>query len=196
MKRTATIHRKTRETDITLTLNLDGSGKAEVSTGIGFFDHMLAAFAKHGQFDLVVKARGDLDVDDHHTVEDTGLCLGQAVSEAAGDRKGISRFGWAFCPMDEALARAALDLSGRPYCVYHNPVNPHVLGELHGSTVPEFFRAAASAAGMTLHMDVLRGQNLHHAVEACFKAFGRALSQATAPFGASDNLPSTKGILE
>jgi imidazoleglycerol-phosphate dehydratase len=195
MSRIAEVKRETKETQITLSLNLDGSGKAEISTGIGFFDHMLEAFAKHGQFDLTVKAKGDLAVDDHHTIEDVGLCLGQAIAEACGDKKGIGRFGWAFCPMDEALARAALDLSGRPYCVYQNPINPHKLGEMHGSTIPEFFRAVSSAAGLTLHVDVLRGQNLHHAVEASFKAFARALHQAVSPFGASDNLPSTKGKL-
>jgi imidazoleglycerol-phosphate dehydratase len=195
MARKATINRKTKETRITLSLNLDGSGKSEISTGIGFFDHMLESFAKHGQFDLAVKAEGDLHVDDHHTVEDVGLCLGQAVAKAIGDKKGISRFGWALCPMDESLARAALDLSGRPYCVCEIPINPHKLGEMHGTTMPEFFRAVSTEAGMTLHLDVLRGKNLHHAIEALFKAFARALNQAISPFGNPGDLPSTKGTL-
>lgn len=195
MARTAKIDRKTKETRITLELNLDGTGKADVSTGIGFFDHMLEAIARHGGFDLTVKAEGDLHVDDHHTVEDVGLCLGQAIARAVGDKKGIGRFGWALCPMDESLARAALDLSGRPFCVCEIPVNPHKLGDMHGTTVPEFFRAVSAEAGMTLHLNVLRGQNLHHAVEALFKAFARALNQAVSAFGNPDELPSTKGAL-
>ncbi|NQT25768.1 imidazoleglycerol-phosphate dehydratase HisB [candidate division KSB1 bacterium] len=195
MARTATINRETKETRITMSLNLDGTGQSEISTGIGFFDHMLESFSKHGQFDLTVKAKGDLHVDDHHTVEDVGLCLGQAIAKTVGDKRGISRFGSALCPMDESLARAVLDLSGRPYCVCEIPINPHKLGEMHGTTMPEFFRAVSTEAGMTLHLDVLRGQNLHHAIEALFKAFARALNQAVSPFGNSDDLPSTKGTL-
>ena len=195
MARIAKIERNTKETRIMLDLNLDGSGKSEISTGIGFFDHMLESFAKHGQFDLTIKAVGDLHVDDHHTVEDTGLCLGQAISQAVGNKKGISRFGWALCPMDESLARAALDLSGRPFCVCEIPINPHKLGDMHGTTMPEFFRAVSTEAGITLHLDVIRGQNLHHAIEALVKAFARALHQAVSPFGNPDDLPSTKGAL-
>lgn len=195
MERQSEIKRETRETQIRLVLNLDGSGKSKIQTGLGFFDHMLEAFAKHGRFDLDIEATGDLHVDDHHTVEDVGICLGQAIARAVGDKKGISRYGWAFCPMDEALARTVLDLSGRPYCVYENPINPHRLGDLHGSIFEEFFRAVASEAKMTLHVDVLRGRNLHHAVEASFKSFARALLQAVSPFGTADELPSTKGAL-
>lgn len=195
MPRTAKINRETKETRINLELNLDGTGNSGISTGIGFFDHMLESFAKHGQFDLTVKADGDLHVDDHHTVEDVGLCLGQAIARAVGDKKGISRFGWAFCPMDESLSRAALDLSGRPFCVCEIPINPHKLGKMHGTTMPEFFRAVAAESGMTLHLDVLRGQNLHHAIEALFKSFARALKQAVSPFGNPDVLPTTKGKL-
>lgn len=194
MGRRAEIERETRETKIRVLIDLDGEGKTAIATGIGFFDHLLDAFARHGRFDLTIEARGDLEVDEHHTVEDVGLCLGRAIAQAVGEKQGISRFGWALCPMDEALARVAVDLCGRAFSVYQNPIHPHRLGELHGSTIPEFFRAVASG-GFVLHVDVIRGQSLHHAVEACFKAFGRALAQAVSPWGDPHFLPTTKGYL-
>ena len=194
MKRTAEIDRKTRETDIAVTINLDGNGTARVDTGIGFLNHMLESLAKHSRMDIAVKAKGDLEVDDHHTVEDVGLALGEAFKKALGDKRGITRFGWALCPMDEALARVSVDISGRPYCVCTLDMHLHQLGDMHASAVPEFFMAFSSSAGLTLHLDLIRAQNLHHAVEALFKALALALAQAIQA-GKEGDVPSTKGIL-
>lgn len=193
MKRTAEIKRETNETRIELRVNLDGSGKAEVETGIGFFNHMLESLARHSGMDLKIQAKGDLQVDDHHTVEDIGICLGKALSEALGDKKGIQRFGWALCPMDEALARCALDLSGRPCFVFDSVMVLDNVETLQGESVPEFFRALATSGLFTLHLDLLRGENTHHAVEILFKSFAQALKQAKTVSGTA--LPSTKGVL-
>jgi len=193
--RTGDIVRRTRETNIVVRINLDGEGKSSVRTGIGFFDHMLETLARHGQMDVKIEAQGDLRVDDHHTVEDVGLCLGQAVLDALGDKKGIHRFGWALCPMDEALARAAVDLSGRPFCVFETVVDLECVETLQGESVPEFFKAFAAGSKATLHIDLLRGENTHHAVEAVFKSFARALRQAVGRNRESETIPSTKEVL-
>ncbi|MBN1895787.1 imidazoleglycerol-phosphate dehydratase HisB [bacterium] len=194
MKRTAEVDRKTRETDISVMLNLDGNGSARVDTGIGFLNHMLESLARHSGMDIAVRAKGDLHVDDHHTVEDVGLALGEAFRKALGDKRGITRFGWALCPMDEALARVSVDISGRPFCVCTLDLHLHQLGDMHASAVPEFFRAFSSAGGLTLHLDLLKGRNLHHAVEALFKALALALNQAVRA-GNGESVPSTKGML-
>lgn len=184
--------RVTRETDIELTLNLDGAGKAEIHTGIGFFDHMLSAFALHGGFDLTVEAKGDLEVDCHHTVEDTGIVLGQAFAEALGDKSGIARYGTAFLPMDEALAFVTLDISNRPYLVFEAAFLSDAVGGFDLQMVEEFFRAFAFQAGITLHAKTLYGRNDHHKAEALFKGLARALRQAVVP---ADGVQSTKGVL-
>ena len=193
MKRTAKIIRDTKETQIKLRLDLDGSGETDIKTGIGFFDHMIDSLARHSNMDLSIQVKGDLHVDDHHTIEDTGICLGQAILEAVGDKKGINRFGWSLCPMDEALARCALDFSGRPFTIFESVVDLENVENLQGESVSEFFRAVATAAQLTLHLDLLRGENTHHAIEILFKAFAQALKQAKTING--DTLPSTKGIL-
>lgn len=184
--------RVTRETDIELTLNLDGTGKAEIHTGIGFFDHMLSAFALHGGFDLTVEAKGDLEVDCHHTVEDTGIVLGQAFAEALGDKSGIARYGTAFLPMDEALAFVTLDISNRPYLVFEAAFLSDAVGDFDLQMVEEFFRAFSFQAGITLHAKTLYGRNDHHKAEALFKGLARALRQAVVP---ADGVQSTKGVL-
>ncbi len=184
--------RVTRETDIELTLNLDGTGKAEIHTGIGFFDHMLSAFALHGGFDLTVEAKGDLEVDCHHTVEDTGIVLGQAFAEALGDKSGIARYGTAFLPMDEALAFVTLDISNRPYLVFEAAFLSDAVGGFDLQMVEEFFRAFSFQAGITLHAKTLCGRNDHHKAEALFKGLARALRQAVVP---ADGVQSTKGVL-
>ena len=193
MKRTAKIIRDTKETQIKLRLDLDGSGETDIKTGIGFFDHMIDSLARHSNMDLSIQVKGDLHVDDHHTIEDTGICLGQAILEAVGDKKGINRFGWSLCPMDEALARCALDFSGRPFTIFESVMDLENVENLQGESVSEFFRAVATAAQLTLHLDLLRGENTHHAIEILFKAFAQALKQAKTITG--DTLPSTKGIL-
>ncbi len=193
--RTARIQRKTSETDVDLTLNLDGSGDCRLETGIGFFDHMLNAFARHGGFDLDVACRGDLDVDAHHTVEDVGICLGRAFSDALGDKAGITRFGHSFVPMDEALARAAVDLSGRPYLVYNADLPDEMVGAYPTAMNPEFFRSLADHGRLNAHIDLIRGTNAHHATEAIFKAAGRALRQACGLDPGVEGIPSTKGVL-
>ncbi len=194
--RQATISRNTTETTITVQLTLDGSGQAQVASGIGFFDHMLAALAKHARLDLVVTVEGDLFVDDHHTVEDTGLVLGQAMRQALGDRRGVVRFGQALVPMDDALASAALDLSGRPWLSFDAAFTGERVGAFSTQMTEEFFRALVTQAGITLHLSALAGRNDHHIVEALFKAFARALRQACARDPqASDEVPSTKGLL-
>ena len=196
MPRTAEINRETRETKIRLRLDLDGHGKAEVRTGIGFFDHMLEAFARHGLVDLMVDARGDLQVDGHHTVEDVGIVLGQAIAQALGDRAGIRRYADASVPLDEALVRVVVDISGRPYLSYHaDSLKWQMLGDYDVLLTPEFFRAVVHNAGLTVHIDLIRGENPHHIVEATFKAFARALEAATRVDPRVTGVPSTKGIL-
>lgn len=196
MARKAKIERKTSETDILVDLNLDGTGKATIKTGIGFFDHMLNALARHSLIDLKVTAKGDLHVDDHHTVEDVGICIGQALAKALGNKTGIQRFGSACCPMDEALTRVAMDLSGRPHFIWEFPMNLMAIGSFHTETVPEFFQGLSIGSAMTLHMDLIRGRNLHHAVESLFKSFAKALQQAITVQNRDKSVPSTKGVLE
>ena len=194
--RTAEIKRKTAETDITLTLNLDGTGKSEINSGNGFMDHMLTLFAKHGRFDLTVKCDGDVEVDDHHTVEDIGICLGLALKEALGDCKGIRRYGNMLLPMDEALVLCALDVSGRSYLAYGLSIPTEKIGDFDSELVEEFFLALTRNAGITLHLKQLDGRNSHHIAEAAFKAFARALREAVAiDESAKDEVPSTKGVL-
>jgi imidazoleglycerol-phosphate dehydratase len=193
--RTATVKRKTNETDIEVTLSLDGQGDSEVSTGVGFFDHMLTLLARHGLLDLKVSARGDLHVDDHHTVEDVGIAIGRAIDQALGDRFGIERYGHAIVPMDEAVAGCALDISGRGYSACRLAFETERIGEFSTELVPEFFRAVAHNAGITLHIDQLHGSNSHHIAEAAFKAFSRALKDAIAISPRVTGVPSTKGVL-
>ena len=196
--RQARLARATRETQIRVTLDLDGSGQGTVSTGVPFLDHLLIALARHARFDLEIKAQGDLDIDDHHTVEDVGIVLGQALRQAVGNRAGMARFGHAYAPMDEALARAVVDLSGRPFLVYNTPGLAPTLGGLrvfHTNLLEEFWRAVATHAALTLHIDLLRGENAHHSLEACAKAAALALHQATSKAGPADVIPSTKGVL-
>ncbi len=195
MSRCAEIHRTTTETDIRLSLELDGSGKADIATGVGFFDHMLTLLARHGLVDLAVTCRGDLHVDQHHTVEDVGICLGQAIARALGDRSGIVRYGTFTVPMDEALVMVSLDLSGRPYLACDLDVRNRTIGTFDAELAPEFFRAVASHVPMTLHVRQLAGENAHHIVEAAFKAFGRALDAATRLDERVQGVPSTKGVL-
>jgi imidazoleglycerol-phosphate dehydratase len=192
--RQAAVSRKTLETAIAVELGLDGSGRAEVATGIGFLDHMLGALAKHARFDLSLKCQGDLEVDDHHTVEDCALALGQALDQALGERRGIARFGSAYAPLDEALARAVVDLSGRPYAVVDLGLARERLGALACENAAHFFTSLATAGRMALHLEVLRGANDHHRAEAAFKAAALALRQAVRPDG-PDQVPSTKGVL-
>jgi imidazoleglycerol-phosphate dehydratase len=193
--RRAEVHRTTNETDIALTLDLDGSGVAEVATGIGFFDHMLELFAHHSRFDLRLKASGDLDVDGHHTVEDIGLALGQALRDALGDKRGIRRYGSCLLPMDEALAMVALDLSGRPFFAHDLQLAGVRVGSFEAELAPHFFRSLTTQAGMTLHVRLLAGSDTHHVVEAVFKGVARALAEACARHGRDDEVPSTKGTL-
>ncbi len=194
-ERIAAVERKTKETDIRLALNLDGSGKSRIETGIGFFDHMLEGFTRHGFFDLDLTAAGDLIVDCHHTVEDTGIVLGTALSEALGDKAGIRRFGSCILPMDDALVLAAVDLSGRSYFDMKADFPAERVGELETETVREFFYAVASSARMNLHLRVLAGQNSHHMIEALFKAFAKALDEATSLDPRITDVLSTKGTL-
>lgn len=195
MERTATITRTTKETDISLTLNLDGSGKADISTGIGFFDHMLNSFARHGMFDLTLTVRGDLDVDTHHTVEDTGIVLGKAIKEAVGDKKGMLRYGSAMLPMDEALLLCALDLCGRPYLVYDLKLDRERVGDFETEMVREFFYAVSYGSEMNLHIKQMDGMNNHHIIEGAFKAFAKALDMATGLDARISGVLSTKGSL-
>lgn len=192
--RKSEVTRDTKETSIRVELNLDGTGQTDIDTGIGFLDHMLDLMAFHGSLDLKVHASGDLDVDDHHTVEDTGIALGSAFHKALGDRKGINRYGSVTLPMDEALANVSLDISGRPYLVFHCDFTREQIGMLSTEMIEEFFRAFAVAAGVTLHINLLYGKNDHHKAEAIFKAFGHAVKEAVKITG--DQLPSTKGFLE
>lgn len=194
--REASIERETKETTISLTVRLDGSGQADIHTGIGFFDHMLTHIAKHGLFDLRVVAKGDLEVDAHHTVEDVGICLGKALLEAVGKPNGLTRFGHAVVPMDEALAEAAVDCSGRPYLVFDAGFAAERVGAFDTELTEEFFRALSVNARITLHLVLRYGKNAHHGIEALFKAFGRALDQALRLDPRVKDVPSTKGVLE
>ncbi|NCC68469.1 MAG: imidazoleglycerol-phosphate dehydratase HisB [Clostridia bacterium] len=193
--RTAEIARQTLETKIELTLNLDGEGKSEVATGIGFLNHMLVLLAKHAFLDLTVKASGDLEVDSHHTVEDCGIVLGQALKKAVGDKTGMHRYGSCFLPMDEALAHVVLDFSGRPFLVWQAEIPKVTLGNLEAEMVEEFFRAVAAESGMTLHVRLLYGRNTHHIIEAIFKAFARALAEGVAIDSRVKGVMSSKGKL-
>lgn len=195
MARKAALNRKTGETEINVTVDLDGRGEVKSSTGVAFFDHMLTLLAVHSLLDLDVSARGDIQVDDHHTVEDTGICLGQALKEALGDRRGIRRYGDAVVPMDDSLARVALDISGRPCLVFEVAMPAEKIGGLSTENVREFFQALVNHAGITLHIDLLRGINSHHIVEAVFKAFARALRAAVEQDPRLDGIPSSKGVL-
>ena len=195
MNRTATVTRQTRETDITVTLNLDGSGRADLATGIGFFDHMLDGFARHGLFDLTVRCTGDLQVDCHHTIEDVGITLGQAIAKALGDKVGLVRYGSSLLPMDETLALCAVDLCGRPYFVYDANFATPACGGMDTQMAREFFYAVSYAAAMNLHLKVLYGENDHHKLEAMFKAFAKALSAATRQDARIEGVLSTKGSL-
>lgn len=195
MPRTAAIERNTKETKISATLNLDGSGKGEIATGIGFFDHMLEGFSKHGFFDLSLQVNGDLQVDGHHTVEDTGIVLGQAIKEALGDKAGIKRYGSFLLPMDDALCLCAIDLSGRPYFAFDCAFSAERVGELDTELVREFFYAVSYSAGMNLHLRMLDGTNAHHMIEAMFKAFAKALDEAVSYDERIQGVLSTKGSL-
>lgn len=195
MGRKAEIERKTKETEIRLSLELDGKRKVKIDTGVGFFDHMLTHVAFHGNFDLAVEAKGDLHVDAHHTVEDVGIVLGQAMAKALGDRVGIVRYGSAYVPMDESLARVVVDISNRPILIVTGPRRPGLVGDFDGQLAEEFWRALALNAGLTLHMGLLYGDNDHHLLEAAFKALGRALDQATGLDTRSAGVASTKGVL-
>jgi len=195
MTRTAQIDRETGETEVHVALGLDGDGSGERETGVGFFDHMLDLVARHGHLDLVVRARGDLDTGAHHTVEDVGICIGQALDEALGDRSGISRFGQATVPMDEARASCAIDVSGRGLCAFEAALPPGAIGNFDHELVEEFFRALALNAKLTLHLTVERGSNAHHMIEAAFKSLARALRSAVALDATERGIPSTKGTL-
>ena len=194
--RTATITRTTKETDIALQLNLDGSGKTSLNTGVGFFDHMLDALSRFALLDLTLTCQGDIQVDAHHTVEDVGICLGRAIREALGDRAGIRRVGSAYLPMDEVLAFAAIDISGRPYLAFDAEFTAPMVGAFDTQLAEEFFRAVAVNAGLTVHVKVLAGRNDHHKLEALFKAFGLALRDAAAVDPRVTGVPSTKGALD
>lgn len=195
MERTAKITRNTKETSIALTLNLDGSGNASISTGIGFFDHMLNSFARHGMFDLTLSVQGDLEVDTHHTIEDTGIVLGNAIMEAAGEKKGMRRYGSALLPMDEALLLCALDLCGRPYLVYDLRLDRDRVGDFETEMAREFFYAVSYGAKMNLHLKQLEGSNNHHIIEGAFKAFAKSLDMATGLDARITDVLSTKGCL-
>lgn len=194
--RTGTIKRTTSETDIAVTLDLDGTGQHRVSTGIGFFDHMLEQLARHSLIDLDVACRGDLHIDQHHTTEDTGIAIGQALAQALGEKRGIVRYGEAHAPMDETLTRCALDISGRPHLAFHLPLSVSQIGQWDAEMIEHWFGSFAQAAGITLHLHLLHGTNNHHIVESAFKALARALRQAVAiDPRKGDAIPSTKGVL-
>lgn len=195
MARTARIERKTKETEISLSLNIDGVGSSKIDTGVGFFDHMLEGFSRHGFFDLEVSVKGDLQVDAHHTVEDVGIVLGQAISKALGDKKGICRYGQSILPMDETLVLCAIDLCGRPYFQFDLELPASKVGDFDTELVREFFYAISYKAGMNLHMKGLSGMNTHHIIEAAFKAFSKALDMATGIDARNQGVLSTKGSL-
>lgn len=194
-ERIAELSRKTKETDIKIKLNLDGSGKNDINSGVGFFDHMLNGMARHGFMDLDVKIKGDLEVDDHHTIEDAGIVLGQTIAKAVGNKAGIKRFGSCILPMDETLVMAAVDLSGRPYLNYDVTFPTEMIGEMHTEMVREFFYAVSYSAAMNIHIKLLDGSNSHHIAEAVFKAFGRALDEACSFDPRISDVLSTKGSL-
>jgi imidazoleglycerol-phosphate dehydratase len=194
-QRAATVERSTKETEIRLELELDGSGRAEISTGVGFFDHMLDLLARHARLNLSVSANGDLETGAHHTTEDVGIVLGQALDRALGDRRGITRYGDAMVPMDEALGVCAIDVSGRPYCSFEADLPATSIAGFETELTEEFFRAVANNAKLTVHIRALEGTNAHHKIEACFKAFARALRQAVALDESEPGVPSTKGVL-
>lgn len=191
--RRATVERKTKETDISLSVNIDGSGVSEISTGIGFLDHMLTALSKHGRMDLTLSCKGDLHVDDHHSVEDCGIVLGQAVKAALGDLRGITRYGYAYAPLDESLSRAIVDISGRPFADVNLNLQRERIGNLSCEMLPHFLSSFATSAAITLHVDVLKGENDHHRAESAFKALALALRTAFKREGT--DIPSTKGVL-
>ncbi len=195
MSRNAAISRITSETEISIKLAIDGAGNADVSTGVGFFDHMLTLFAKHGLFDLEVQARGDLEVDGHHTVEDVGICLGQAFDQALGERQGIGRYGFVALPMDEALAAVSIDISGRPLLAYNLDLSASHIGGFDSDLAHEFFQAFVNNAGVTMHVRLQAGTNPHHIIEAVFKGFGKAMDQATALDPRISGIHSTKGVI-
>ncbi|HEX6175210.1 MAG TPA: imidazoleglycerol-phosphate dehydratase HisB [Candidatus Binatia bacterium] len=195
MGRTGAVERKTKETEIVVAVELEGSGKAEIETGMPFFNHMLDSFSRHGLFDIKLQARGDLEVDYHHTVEDVGLALGEAFKKALGDKHGIRRFGEASCPLDETLAKVVIDLSGRPYLSYNVKIRPGRVGSFDTDLPHEFYAAFTNQLGMNLHIDVIRGENPHHIIEACFKAFARAMDMATGFDERISGVLSTKGSL-
>lgn len=195
MGRSARIERTTGETSVSVTVDLDGSGRTDVSTGVPFFDHMLDALGRHALLDLTVAARGDLEVDAHHTVEDTGICIGTAIAEALGDRSGIRRFGSCAVPLDEALVLAAVDISGRGSLTYQVDTPIEIIGTFDTTLAKEFFAAVATNAGMTVHLHEVSGENAHHIIEAAFKAFARALRDAVEPDARVTGIPSTKGVL-
>lgn len=193
--RYAEFARKTAETSIKVKVNIDGIGDSHIDTGIGFFNHMLTLFAKHGLFDISIKANGDLQVDSHHTVEDVGICLGQSFVKALGDKKSIRRYGFSYITMDESLVRAVVDISGRPYIYYNMELIVPTLGNFETETTEDFFRAFVFNSGITLHLELLHGKNTHHIIEAAFKALGHALDDATKIDKRIDGILSTKGIL-
>ncbi len=196
MSRECTVERSTNETQIVMSLNLDGSGKTEIESGIGFFDHMLEQIARHGLVDITLKAQGDLEIDDHHTVEDVGIVFGQALAESVGDKKGIKRYGHCYVPLDESLSRVVIDLSGRPHLSFNATFTRSLIGGFETELVREFFQGVANHAAMTLHIDNIRGINSHHITETIFKAFGRALRMALEnDVRMPDMIPSTKGSL-
>jgi imidazoleglycerol-phosphate dehydratase len=194
--RTADINRQTKETKVSVALNLDGAGRADIHTGVGFFDHMLDLLSRHSLIDLTVNAEGDLQVDSHHTVEDVGVVIGQALERALGDKRGINRYGWAIVPMDESLAQVAIDFSGRPAFVYQVKFNGNSIGSFPTELVEEFFKALSTNAKLNLHITVPYGTNNHHIAEAIFKATARALRQAVTHDPRNDDVPSTKGSLQ
>ncbi|MEH7454839.1 imidazoleglycerol-phosphate dehydratase HisB [Gottfriedia acidiceleris] len=191
--RASTKLRTTKETSISLSLNLDGKGISKITTGIGFLDHMLTLFSFHSGIDLTIECNGDIEVDDHHTTEDIGLALGQALLDALGDKKGVNRYGYSYVPMDETLARVVVDFSGRPYLIYDAKIEREKVGMLDTQNVKEFFKSVSNEAKMNCHMEVLYGENDHHKIEALFKAFGRAVREACKIV--SNDIPSTKGVL-
>jgi imidazoleglycerol-phosphate dehydratase len=194
-RRQGSVERKTRETDIRLRLDLDGEGKSTIATGIGFFDHMLTAFSTHGRFDMELRCKGDLHVDAHHSVEDVGIALGQALREALGDKRGIARFGHAYVPLDEALSRCVIDLSGRPYLHYDVTFKARQIGEMPTELFEDFFWALADHGRLNVHLEAIRGRNAHHIAETLFKSAARALSMAVARDPRVKSVPSTKGSL-
>ena len=195
MPRSAEVERRTKETDIQITLNLDGKGLSSIDTSIPFLDHMFELMAAHGFMDLTVKAKGDTEIDYHHTVEDLGICLGQAISEALGEKKAIKRYGQAIVPMDEALAQVVIDISNRPYLSYKVPLETSLTGQFDVGILSEFFRALVNHAGLTMHIELVSGDDPHHSAEAIFKAFARALDDASQREERLEGVPSTKGLL-